>query len=111
MIPLKPILERCHRDLVERDKDAPWDNPRQDAVYLSLYVGRLVDQVRRLNADRSIGVRMEPLDLCPVCAGDTWGRPLPPDAVGNPDFKGDRHDFTRRECHDCGEIRPEPDDA
>jgi len=41
------------------------------------------------------------MDLCPLCAGYTWGRPSESGSM----------DFTRRHCSDCGELRPEPKGA
>jgi len=60
-----------------------------------------VGQALQLNRDRP-----QPHDLCPLCSGYTWGRPsLPGIDVNHHD--GDTRDYDRRQCSECGEIRPE----
>jgi len=83
------ILQRGEVDWPERDVQG-------DAALLVLLVKALVDDVHRLTQ------QIKPRDLCPLCAGCTWGRP-PENADGG-------WDYTRRKCHRCGTIRPEPED-
>lgn len=62
-----------------------------DSLVLVLLVQLLVDE-RLANCDGK--------DLCPACAGRTWGRPR---IEG-----GSAGDYARRECHVCGWIRGNP---
>lgn len=58
----------------------------------------LIHEVHVLNGMLSEDKRM---DLCPVCAGYTWGRPSLPGI-------GMHLDFGRRRCSTCAHIRDEP---
>ncbi len=99
MFALREILERAdHRRCRE---DYEWPDPKSDASTLALFFQSAAGQVLHLNRDRP-----QPEDLCPLCAGYTWGRPsLPGIDVNHHD--GDVRDYTRRMCSECGEIRPE----
>ena len=92
MIQLRKIYERCKSATMCEGED--WHNPTGDEIVMSYLVKRLVGQVHRLNE-----LGNHDLDLCPLCAGYTWGRPNGEDGM----------DFTRRSCSDCSEIRPEPE--
>jgi len=96
MSELRTILERIG-GMVRKSDLRGWEDPATDAIHLSWYVERLVSQVHVLNQ-----MRPEPKDLCPACAGETWGRPSGPD--------GSALDWRRRKCRECGELRPEPKD-
>lgn len=95
------------RDAIKKQTKEAWDaftNDR-DGVTLYFFVQRLRAQALRLNAELA-----EPKDLCPKCAGDTFGRPAPENQEG---LEGhDKwHDYTRRICGECKHIRPEPEDG
>jgi len=109
---LARIHERAHQDLVERNRDSDWPTLRSDAIQLSLLVRILVDQVHAFNKGHSKPGQ----DLCPLCASYTWGRPMLADEADAPlvqtprGMVPDRHDYTRRQCHVCDTIRPEPEE-
>lgn len=89
MFNLKEILERYpdnHLDVKPVDAELA----RRDAWTLALFVRSRVARIHNLTESK---------DLCPVCAGYTWGRP-------QQRFGG--MDFTRRQCNECTEIRSEP---
>jgi hypothetical protein len=69
-------------------------------MHLAFFISRLVAQVHELNKDVA-----HPQDLCPICAGTTWGRP----GRTTPSADGDTRDYTRRVCSECGHTRPEPE--
>lgn len=104
-VPVKEILRRAHQGMVNRESE--WPEAEADAISLYLLCTRLLNQVRHLNEDRRIPAIQEVMDLCPVCAGSTWGRPQNPNAVNG----GDSRDYSQRQCSDCGEIRPDPEDG
>jgi len=103
---LARIHERAHQDLVERNKDSDWPTLRSDAIQLSLLVKLLVDQVHAFNN----GHAKPGQDLCHLCASYTWGRPMLAEPPEGADPKDDCHDYTRRQCHLCDTIRPEPEE-
>ena len=76
--------------LIERDPDFEWPNADEDATLLVLLVKALADDVHELNRRLD-----EPRDLCPLCAGHTWG------------LREDGEE-DERECHRCGTRRPVP---
>lgn len=80
MIQLSDILRRCETG----------DATPEDAVDLSYLVIRLVRQVRAQTPD---------VDLCPACAGNTWGR-----------RGGSEPDWSTRVCSTCGTVRLEPEE-
>ena len=90
---LRAIEDRAAVVILERKIDENWskEDAQEDAMLLTLLVKDLADELLELNSRLK-----EPRDLCPRCAGRTWGRP-----------SGD--DYTRRQCHRCGEIRQEPE--
>jgi hypothetical protein len=97
MIPLREILERVEANRWNGPKS--WKEAANDATFLALQVKYLVGRIHELN---EYAVK-EKKDLCKLCAGYTWGRPLIKDGM---DFESD---YTRRQCSNCGEIRPEPE--
>jgi len=84
------------------NKELPWPNIKDDALYLAILVQTLVeeklDMAERLSEYQPKGYR--PIDLCPCCGGDTWSRPAPHQ------FEGDVN--THRECNVCRWVRPDP---
>lgn len=80
----------------EEEPDWPERQAQGDATVLTLLVKSLVDDLHRLNK-----LRRDPQDLCPRCAGYTWGRPSAADGM----------DFTKRQCHRCNTVRPEPEEG
>jgi hypothetical protein len=109
---LKEILDRAHEYATSPNAEG-WPEPENDAVVLSFYVRRLVRQVHNLN-DRIAAAQHpnkkrriplpNPSDLCPLCAGSTWGRPNLQEEAPN----GTWHDYSRRVCSECGLIRCNP---
>jgi len=93
MINLRRIYDKVKAYHLGDESAEDWANPTGDVIAMSYLVYRLVLQVHRLNK-----LGNQNLDLCPLCAGDTWGRLS----------DGGSMDFTRRCCSDCGDIRPEP---
>ena len=93
---LEAMEKRAATLLIERkiDETLPTGKAQEDACTLVLLAKSLVDDVLTLNAERT-----HPRDLCPLCAGYTWGRP------GQPP----NEDYTKRQCHRCGHVRPEPE--
>jgi len=97
--PYKEILQRAWDTITKPEAEKPeWKNPKNDAINLALLVKRLVGDVHRYH--KMVPEQMRHDDLCPVCAGYTWGRPSGNDSA--------ERDYTRRMCSDCGEIRDEP---
>lgn len=76
-----------------RGDEYPDGKAHGDAVLLGMLARTRIAELHALNNRQK-----NPADLCPVCAGSTWGRPGMP------------MDFTRRQCSDCGHIRAEPDE-
>lgn len=93
MIQLREIYDKA---ITSHDPGVKWENVTGDAVAMTYLIKRLVGQVHKLNE-----LGKHDMDLCPLCAGYTWGRPSENGSM----------DFTRRHCSDCGELRPEPKGA
>ena len=95
-IELDRIEEHATSLIIKRMPTPEWDadKAQEDAALLMLLVNSLVENLHTLNERLP-----KPMDLCPRCAGHTWGRPGPP---------GDE-DYTQRQCHRCGTIRADPE--
>ena len=101
-VQLREILELADEARFGRDSSIPWERVESHAIHLSLFLRRAVQQAHDFNEGN-----MPPgQNLCKLCAGHTWGRPHRDDAKPGED----QRDYTRRECNDCGEIRPEPEE-
>jgi len=86
------------------NKELPWPNIKDDALYLAILVQTLVeeklDMAERLNRYQPKGYGR--IDLCPCCGGDTWSRPHA--------HQLDSESNTYRACNVCGWVRPDPED-
>ncbi len=67
-----------------------------DSIILGLLLEERIKQLKTLMEGIKYKAPDLYMNLCPKCAGYTWGR-------------GGR-DFTKRICHECGHIRDEPQD-
>ncbi len=105
MADFQDALDHAKEAIGKQTKEA-WGafTKEKDGVTLYFFARRLRSQVLHLNAELD-----EPEDLCPECAGDTWGRP-PPENQEGLEGHDKWHDYTRRQCHDCNHIRPDPKD-
>ena len=82
-----------------RQGDA-WTEGRRD---MGLDVFVLCGYIKRMRRQLLWIAQSEGLEICQVCAGVTRGRPY----IGE-DIRRMKPDYTRRECHECYTIRPEP---
>lgn len=105
---LAEILERAHQQSIPRNKPEPYPEAAQDAVVLGLFLrARIGDIKRAVECDNLRILTSGDGDVCPTCAGYTWGRPMLPDERE----EKDRHDYSLRECHECCTVRNNPPEA